>query len=230
MPIEDRPYEKFEKLGSNCLTDAELISIIIKNGGKELNCLEISKYILGEHSNGLAGFNYLKQASIDELMKIPGIGKVKAIQLKCVVELAERINGVYNKKTKIKCPKDIFGLLGKEMGNKQVEEMKVVLLDSKAVVKSVVTVSLGAVNKTTVSLKEMLSEPIKQLAASIIIVHNHPSGDTTPSRQDILMTKKVKDYTSIFDIQLLDHIIIGKDGYTSIKETNNEIFLGGSTI
>ena len=96
--------------------------------------------------------------------------------------------------------------------------------------KSVVTVSLGATNKSAVSIKEVLAEPIKQLATSIILVHNHPSGDTTPSRQDIILTRKVCDYANMFEIKLIDHIIVGKSGYTSIKETNSQIFLGGKLI
>ena len=232
IPLEDRPYEKFERLGEAYLTDAELLAVIIKNGSKSLNCLEIAKYILASHSNGLSGFRYLKESSLDELMKIPGIGKIKAIQLKAIVELASRINNELSgeKRVKITSPYDIYRLLKTEMSDKQTEEVKVVLLDNKNYVKSVVTVSKGATNKSTVSVKEILSEPIKQLATGIILVHNHPSGDTTPSRQDILLTRKINDYAKIFEVDLCDHIIIGKDGYTSLKETNSEIFLGGKII
>lgn len=232
IPFEDRPYEKFEKLGASYLTDAELLAVIIKNGTKSLNSLDLSRYILSNHENGLSGFRYLKQASLDELMKIPGIGKVKAIQLKSVLELASRINNeiISEKKIKIKSPQDVYSLLQLEMGDKQTEELKVVILDNKNQVKSVVTVSKGATNKTAISPKEVLCEPIKQLASGIILVHNHPSGDTTPSRQDVLLTRKINDYASIFEITLCDHVIIGKNGYTSIKETNSEIFLGGRMI
>ena len=121
-------------------------------------------------------------------------------------------------------------MLSSELKELKVEIAKVVLLDAKAYVKSVITVSLGATNKSMVSPKEVFSEPIKQLASSIILVHNHPSGDTTPSRQDILLTKKIIDYASLFDITVLDHIIIGANGYTSIKETNNELFIGGRIL
>ncbi len=232
IPTQDRPYEKFERLGATYLTDAELLAIVIKNGSKSLNSLDMARYILGHHENGLSGFRYLKEASLDELMKVQGIGKVKSIQLKAVMELASRINNELEneERIKIKSPCDVYNLLKAEMGLKQTEEVKVVILDTKNYVKSVVTVSRGATNKTAVSAKEILSEPIKQLASSIILVHNHPSGDTTPSRQDILLTRKINDYASIFEITLCDHVIIGKMGYTSLKETNSEIFLGGRSI
>lgn len=232
IPLEDRPYEKFQRLGAACLTDAELLAIIIKNGSKSLNSLDMARYILSSHENGLAGFKYIKQASIDELMKIQGIGRVKAIQLKAIVELANRINNetLREKRIKITCPEDIYKLLKNDMSEKQIEEVRVVILDNKNFVKSVVTVSSGATNKSTVSNKEIFSEPIKQLASSIVLVHNHPSGDTTPSRQDILLTRKVCDYARVFEIELCDHIIIGKDGYTSLKQTNSDIFLGGRMI
>ncbi len=232
IPIEDRPYEKFERLGESHLTDAELLAIIVKDGSKQLNSIDISRLILSCHENGLAGFEYLRQASKEELMKIPGIGRVKAIQLKAIMELAKRINNELDNAPKIKitCPSDVYKLLKCDMADKQTEEVKVVILDNKNYVKSVVTVSKGATNKSAVSPKEVLCEPIKQLATNIVLVHNHPSGDTTPSRQDIILTRKINDYANMFDITLCDHVIIGKNSYTSIKDTNGEMFLGGKKI
>ena len=232
IPLEDRPYEKFERFGAKYLTDAELLAIIIKNGSRSLNSLDMAKYILCSHENGLSGFKYLQDVSIAELMKIKGIGKIKAIQLKAIMELANRINSEINneKRTKIICSEDVYRLLKNDMSQKQIEEVKVIILDNKNYVKSIVTVSKGATNKSAVSAKEVLSEPIKQLATSIILVHNHPSGDTTPSRQDILLTRKIYDYAKIFEIELCDHIILGRNNYTSLKQTNSEIFIGGKMI
>ena len=226
IPFEDRPYEKFLKQGPKNLTDAELLAIIIRKGSKELNCIDISRIILGNHENGLSSFSYLSEASLEELMKIPGIGKVKAIELKAVVEICHRFNSekMQIKRTKITSSNDVYSLLKNDYIGKEVEEVKLIILDNKCFVKSVITVSKGATNKSAVSPKEILSEPLKRLASSIILVHNHPSGDTTPSRQDIILTKKILDYARIFEIELLDHIIIGKDSFTSIKETNSNIF------
>ena len=232
MPHSDRPYEKLERYGAHALTDTELLAIIIKSGNRELNCVDVARLILGKHSNGLFGFNYLEEASISELMKLPAIGKVKAIQLKALLELSKRINNKKTNENKLKVtnPKIIYDMLSVEMSDKKVEEVKVVLLDNKSYVKSVVTVSKGATNKSMVSPKEIFSEPIKQLATSIVLVHNHPSGDTTPSRQDILLTRKIIDYANIFDIKVLDHIIIGGNNYTSMKEINSELFIGGRLL
>ena len=229
VPIEDRPYEKFERLGVETLSEAELLAIILKTGNKELNCVELAKHILSKHENGLSGFKYVDEVSTSELMKIPGIGKVKAIQLKAIVEIAKRITKEKKNeiKVKVRSPKDVYDYVSKDMKDKKVEEVRVILLDNKNNIKSMVTVALGATNKSSVSAKEVLSEPIKQLATGIILVHNHPSGDTTPSRQDILLTRKIIEYASMFEIELLDHIIVGSNEYTSIKEINTELFLRG---
>ena len=232
IPLEDRPYEKFEKYGSLILTDAELLAIVIKSGSKELNSVDVARLLLSKHESGYAGFKYLEEASLEELMKVQGIGKVKAIQIKAVLEIAKRINSNKLNETKIKItsPKQVYDMLSSELKDAKVEHVKVILLDAKSHVKSVITVCIGMTNKSMVSPKEILSEPIKQLASSIVLVHNHPSGDTTPSRQDILLTKKIIDYATIFDITLLDHVIIGANGYTSIKETNNSLFIGGRIL
>ncbi|MBR6641439.1 MAG: DNA repair protein RadC [Clostridia bacterium] len=232
IPLEDRPYEKFEKYGSLILTDAELLAIVIKSGSKELNSVDVARLLLSKHESGYAGFKYLEEASLEELMKVRGIGKVKAIQIKAVLEIAKRINSNKLNETKIKItsPKQVYDMLSSELKDAKVEHVKVILLDAKSHVKSVITVCIGMTNKSMVSPKEILSEPIKQLASSIVLVHNHPSGDTTPSRQDILLTKKIIDYATIFDITLLDHVIIGANGYTSIKETNNSLFIGGRIL
>lgn len=230
MLFSDRPYEKLLKIGANNLTDTELLAIILKNGSKKENSLELSSKILSKKENGLEGFSYLKEVSIEELKSYNGVGSVKAIILKAVVEIASRINKQNTCFCKIATPKDIYNLLKSEMEDLKTEETKIVLLDTKNKVKSVSLIAKGSINQTLLTAKEILSEPIKQMATSIILVHNHPSGDSSPSRQDINLTKKIKEYSDIFDIVLLDHIIIGKNEYTSIKETNPDVFIGGKLL
>ena len=225
IPKLDRPYEKYLKYGSGVLSDSELLAIIIKTGTKEINCLELSKLLLSESSSGLSGFEFLDKASIDELMRFNGIGKIKAIQIKAIMELAKRISRKNIVQRKILSPSDVYNILGLEMASLEKEEIRLVLLDIKNNLKSVVTVTKGSINASAVTVKELLSEPIKQLASGIILVHNHPTGDTTPSRQDILLTKKAYEYSHMFDIDLKDHIIVGKNGYTSLRETNSDIFI-----
>ena len=227
----DRPYEKLEMLGAESLSDSELLAIIIKSGTKEKNCLELAKILLAENNSGLSSFKYIDSLSIDELKSFKGIGQVKAIQIKAVMEIAKRISITSNQKVnKITSPKDVYNLLSKDMKEKQVEEVKVVILNTKNIVKSIVTVSIGAQSKAVVGIKELLKEPLKQMAASIIVVHNHPSGDSKPSRQDIDFTKRIYTGAKMFDIELLDHIIIGNNEYTSIKEIDNSVFNEGRRI
>lgn len=230
-PIEDRPYEKLQLYGAEYLSDSELLAIIIKSGTKEVSSLKLAQILLSENSSGLSSFKYLDTISIEQLKSFKGIGTVKAIQIKAVIEIAKRISKVPKEKiSKINCPKDVYDLLSKEMEDKNVEMLKTVILNNKNVVKSVVTVSIGAQSKAVIGLKEILFEPLKQMASSIIIVHNHPSGDSSPSRQDIAFTKKILDGIKVFDIELLDHIVIGKNEYTSIKEKNSSIFNEGRRI
>lgn len=229
--FEDRPYEKLEQFGAEKLSDSELLAIVLRNGTKEMNSLKLSQVLLSKNSSGLSSFNYLDNISMEELKSFKGIGRVKAIQIKAVLEIAKRISRISKEKVqKITCPNDVYNLLSKDMEDKQVESLKVIILNNKNIVKSVVTVSIGGQNSASIGLKEILHEPLKQMAASIIIVHNHPSGDSSPSRQDILFTKKVIEGIKIFNIDLLDHIVIGKNEYTSIKEINSSIFNEGRRI
>ena len=213
------------------MSDSELLAIIIKSGTKEYNCLELAKLLLSKNNAGLSSFKYIDNISLEELKTFKGIGRVKAIQLKATMEIAKRISKVSKDEIKkITCPKDVNELLGKELSSKQVEYLKVIILNNKNMIKSVVTVSIGGQSKASVGIKELLCEPLKQMAASVIIVHNHPSGDSSPSRQDINFTEKVIYAAKTFDISVLDHIVIGNDEYTSIRETNSSIFDEGRRI
>ncbi len=222
LPVDDRPYEKLERLGSENLSNSELLAIIIKTGTKELNCLEVAQNVLTTDKNidNISDLEHLNNLSIHELMKFPGIGRVKAIQIKAVVELAKRIS--YSSKNVDKCkinsPKDIFNLVKKSYIGKKQEIIKTVLLDKSNKVICVVTNSLGNIDSVMIGIREIFSEPIKQMAASIILVHNHPSGNTTPSKEDIKFTKMVVQNGEIFQIKVLDHVIIGNNSYSSLVE------------
>ena len=217
--------------GAEALTDSELLAIVIKTGTKEISCVDIAKKLLSINDSGISGFRYIDNISMDELKSFKGIGRVKAIQIKAVLEIAKRISKLpQDRVNKITCPKDVYTLLRKEMEDSPVEMLKIVILNTKNVVKSVVNVSRGAQNKAIIGIKEILYEPLKQMAASIVIVHNHPSGDASPSKQDIDFTKRVITGIKMFDIELLDHIVIGNNEYTSIREKNSSIFSEGRRI
>lgn len=225
-PILDRPYERLEKSGAESLSNSELLAIIIKNGTRGNNCVDIAKNLLSIKKGGLEGFEYLKKVSIDELKTFKGIGRVKAIQIKAILELSKRIASEnVNKDIKITSPKAIYDLVKGELEDEEVELLKLVLLNKKNIVKSIVTVCKGAQSRAVISMKEILNEPLKQMAAACVIVHNHPSGVPDPSKEDILLTSKAVEAFGMFDIELLDHIVVGKNKYISIRETNSDIFI-----
>lgn len=162
---------------------------------------------------------YLDSLSLEELKSFSGIGRVKAIQIKAVVELAKRFSKDFNlDKLKIKSPKDVFDILVTEYICKKQEILKIVILNKQNKVILIHTIAIGSTDKIDVGIKECLSEPIKNMANAIILVHNHPSGSLKPSAQDINFTKKIQEYSKIFSIELLDHIIIANNNYVSLKE------------
>ena len=221
LPLNDRPYEKLELLGANNLTNSELLAIIIKTGTKDMNCLEIAQNILSDKSkySNQTDIDYLVNLSFEELKKYKGIGRVKAIEIKAVIELAKRISKNYdNIKNKITCPKDVYDNIAYTYVGMKQECLKTIILNKQNCILSIVTNAIGSNDNINVGLKEILSEPIKQLSSSIILVHNHPSGSLKPSEADIRFTKKVEEYSRIFNIQLLDHIIIANNKYVSMKE------------
>ena len=223
LPLDDRPYEKLELIGENNLTNSELLAIIIKTGTKKYNCLEIAQNILKtkENISKISDLEYLTNLSLEELKSYEGIGRVKAIQIKAMIELSKRIASMYviDKKS-ITSPKDVFNLLRKEFIGKKQEVLKTIILNNKNTIISVIRNAIGNNDNRSIGIKEILSEPIKQMANSIILVHNHPSGNLKPSNADILFTQKINENAKLFDITLLDHIIISNKGYISLKEIN----------
>ena len=166
----------------------------------------------------LPEINFLRFLSIEEMAKIKGIGRVKAIQLKAVCELANRMNQPLNyKKIKIKEPNDVVKILMNQMQYEKVEVVKVLLLDTKCNIIKIRDIAIGGKNFVNIGMKEVLSESVKVGAPKIILAHNHPSGNSTPSKQDYEVTFKLDQASKLLGIELLDHIVIGKNEYTSIK-------------
>lgn len=223
LPLDDRPYEKLELLGASNLTNSELLAIVIKTGTTKYNCVEIAQNILTLPSNkeNEEDLEHLVNLSMQQLMSFEGIGRVKAIQIKAVIELAKRISNSYKiKKNKIISPKDVYNLLARSYIGKKQETLKTVILNKQNAIISIVTNAIGTNDRIEIGIKEIFCEPIKQLASAIILVHNHPSGNLKPSRCDIDFTNKIYEYSKIFGIELLDHIIIGNNNYISLKEEN----------
>ena len=218
LPKSERTYEKLEQYGEKTLTNAELLAIIIKAGTKDDTALGLAQKILMLNSNlEKDNLNFLREISVEELMKIKGIGKVKAIQIKAVCELSNRMNAITNYKQKqIKKPQDIAEILIEKMRFEKQEILKVAILDNKNHLIKIKDIAIGSGNFVVATIKSVLNEAVKIEASKIILIHNHPSGDPTPSIADIEFTKKVENAAEILGIQLLDHIVIGDTQYISI--------------
>ena len=218
LPDSERPYEKLEMYGAEKLTNSELLAIIIKTGTKNETSVGLAQKILKIKDNDLKDdLTFLQDISIKEYMSIKGIGKVKAIQLQAVCELAKRINKpISNIKIKIKNSKDAADLLMNELMYEKREKAKVIMLNSKNVVLKIEDISYGGTNFAMIDPKEVLYGAIKIQAPKIILVHNHPSGDTTPSKSDYSITDRIYEGANILGIELLDHIIIGKNSFESL--------------
>ena len=218
LPFSERPYEKMELYGPKYLSNAELLAIIIKTGTRDKTVIELSQEILSLiETNGTRTLGDLQNISIEQLMNINGIGKVKAIQLKAVLEFTKRMSKpISNQKYKIKSSDDAANYLMEEMRYERKEIVKVVILNSKNEVIKTVDVSMGGTNYSMMQAKDVLVDAVKMSAPKIIMAHNHPSGDSTPSKQDIETTKKVINAAELLGIQVLDHIVIGNGNYTSI--------------
>ena len=219
LPQSERPYEKLELYGEKSLSNAELLAIIIKTGTKEYTSVDIARKILNLNERyDETSLSFLRDLSIEEITKIKGMGRIKAIQLKAICELANRMNKPSNyKKTQIKEPNDIVKILMNEMQYEKREIAKIILLDNKNVITKIKDIAIGGNNFVSIGMKDILSEAVKTNAPKVILVHNHPSGNPTPSVQDIEVTKKLEMSAKLLGIQLIDHIVIGKGEYISIK-------------
>lgn len=220
LPISERPYEKLEMYGEQMLSNAELLAIIIKSGTKEETSIQLAYKILNLNGeNQSQDLRFLQDVSISEFSSIKGIGKVKAIQLKALCELVKRMSRpVKNLKVKIKSGQDVANLLMEEMRYEKREVVKLILLNSKNNILKIVNVSYGGTNFAMIEPKEILLEAIKIGSPKIILVHNHPSGDSTPSNSDYHVTDRIYECAELFGIQLLDHIIIGDRSIRKLNE------------
>lgn len=217
LPKLERPYEKLEYFGPQALSEAELLAIIFRTGSRELRAVELAQRLLAlEKEEGIYG---LYQYSLDELMKVKGIGRVKAIQVKAVLELSKRISKHQaSLKYWINSPGSIASIYMEEMRYLKQEHFKIILLDTKNQIIGCQEVSKGSINSSIVHPREVFKYAIKKSAVSIIMLHNHPSGDPAPSQEDIKVTERMKEAGELIGIHVLDHIIIGDGVYVSLKE------------
>jgi len=218
LPESERPYEKAAEYGVECLSDAELLSVILRTGTKDKSVRDLAEEILMlGNPSGLPG---LLHHSLADYKEIRGIGSVKAIQLSCIAELSKRIWKSAKITSDLICrnPSVIAEYFMEEMRHKEQEHLKLLVLNTKNVLIKDVNISKGTVNASLATPREIMIEALRYRGVSMILMHNHPSGDAEPSRDDCLFTKRVEKAGKLMGIPLLDHIIIGDTTYVSLKE------------
>lgn len=213
---EDRPREKLMRIGRSNLTDAELIAILIGSGNLKQSAVDLSKVILKEYHNNL---NELASKSVKDLTKFNGIGEAKAISIIAALEIGRRRKTqLVLKKEKVTTSKDAYKLLYPVLADKQIEEFWLVLLNQNNKVLSKHLISTGGISGTVADVRIILKLAIDELASSIILAHNHPSGSLKPSQADKVLTHKIVASAELMNIKVLDHIIIADEVYFSFAD------------
>ena len=214
MSADLRPRERLLKDGVETLSEIELLAILLRTGTRSVSAMELAAIIL----TGFKGLRSLIDATVEELSEIKGIGLAKAAQIKAALELGKRMAMKTNKEEPIiKSPEDAVELVMEDMRYLDREYFRAMLLNTKNRVLSLETISVGTLSSSAVHPRELFKVAIKKSAAAIILIHNHPSGDPTPSREDLEVTKRLEEAGKIIGIDVLDHLIIGDNKFVSLK-------------
>jgi DNA repair protein RadC len=218
LPESERPREKLYAHGVSALSNAELLAVIIRTGTGKESAIEVSLRLIGMDSRGIGS---LADASISDLTKVKGIGECKAAQIIAALELGKRIKRVgYYDKIRVTSPDVVADIVMEDMKFLQKEHFNIVVLDTKNQIICIDNISIGTLNASIVHPRDVFKAAIKNNGNSVILVHNHPSGDVTPSSEDINITKRLIEGGNIIGIKVLDHLIIGNGSYLSMKEKN----------
>lgn len=211
----DRPRERLSLVGAKALSTAELLAITLRIGYQGTSALRLAEQLLA-HFDGLPG---LARASINELATVKGIGKAKAAEIKAALEMGRRLMAATpTERAKVTSPADAANLLMSEMMLLEQEQLRVILLNTRNEVLGMPTIYQGSLNTSVVRVAELFREAIRANAAALIVAHNHPSGDPSPSPEDINVTRQLVKAGDLLDISVLDHIIIGQRRFVSLKE------------
>lgn len=214
LESSQRPRERLASLGATSLSNAELIAILLRTGIKGINAVQLGQKIL-MNCGGLAGLHRL---SYTELCRMRGVGPAKAAQIKAAVELGNRFAAsTPTEHPVIQSPEDAASLILYEMGALEQEHLNVMLLDTRNRMVKLVEVYRGSLNSSLIRVSEVFKEAVRANAAAIIVIHNHPSGDPTPSQEDISVTRAIVQAGKLLDIEVLDHIVVGKNSFISLK-------------
>jgi DNA repair protein RadC len=215
LPAGEQPRERLRDYGPAALSDAELLAILLRVGVAGTNVLQLAQQLLVEHG----GWTGLLQADYGDLCKRHGLGQAKAATLKAALEIGRRlVVAGYGERFQIRSPTDAARLLMAEMAHLDQEHLRTVLLDTKNRVQIVHTVYVGSLNSAIIRVGEVFKEAVRRNSAALIVAHNHPSGDPTPSSEDLLVTRQIVDAGKLLDVEVLDHLVIGQGRYVSMRE------------
>jgi len=214
---EDRPRERLREVGARALSTAELLAIILRVGTRGVSAVRLAERLLVDF-DGLPG---LSRTSVAELSIVTGIGPAKAVQIKAALELGRRmVASAPEERPKVTSPADAANLLMSEMMFLEQEHLRVILLNTRNEVLSAPTIYQGSLNTSVVRIGELFRQAVRANAAALIVAHNHPSGDPSPSPEDINVTRQLVKAGQLLDVKVLDHIVIGHQRYVSLKERN----------
>ena len=215
MPADERPRERLRNRGPEALNNAELLAILLRTGGNGENVLSLASRLLSQ-AQGVTG---LGRASLAELCGLRGVGEAKAAQVLAGIELGRRIvSASPDGRTVIRCSDDVNNLVRADLVDQEQEHLKVVLLNTRNHVMGVRPVYVGNVHSAIVRVSEVFRDAVRENCPNIILVHNHPSGDPSPSPDDVAMTKQVLEAGRMLNIDVLDHVVVARGGYVSLKE------------
>lgn len=215
LPADERPRERLVKYGAEALSNAELLAIILRVGTQEYSAIGLAEHMLSRF-NGLKG---IATSSVEDLSRIKGLGIAKAAQIRAMAELGKRLAAsVGHSRPTIRSPQDAADLVMPELRDEPQEHFKGIFLNSKNEVLKIRTITIGSLDASMITPRELFRDAISTNSASVIIAHNHPSGDPTPSQEDISVSKRLSEAGKVVGIEVLDHLVIGEGRWASLKE------------
>lgn len=216
----EMPYERFLSHGRESLSNAELLAVLLRSGTRNEPVLSLARRILSLHEGNGESLSILHRLSLEELMKIPGIGKVKAIQIQCLLELSKRLATEAARGARLVCedPSQVAACYMESLRHEMQERVMLLLLDARHAVIREETLTIGTVNASLCSPRDVFIRALQAGASAALVMHNHPSGDPSPSSEDIRLTGRLSKVGALLEIPLLDHIIVGDRCYYSMKE------------
>jgi DNA repair protein RadC len=215
IPVDERPRERLIGYGADSLSISELLAVLLRTGTEKYSAIGLAEHLLAKFE----GVRGVANATIEEMSEVHGIGPAKAAQIKAAIEFGRRLIAASpEERPKIRSPRDVYNLLGPTLRDEKREHFVALLLDTKNGVMRSRTVSVGDLSSSIVHPREVFAEAIRHGAASLIVAHNHPSGDPNPSPEDIAVTRRLAEGGELLGIELLDHIVLGDDRWVSLKE------------